>query len=718
MAKRIVKFNDKYYDIGTANKSFLKVAIDLKKAGVKNWYFMLEIQDLTLINVNPHQVDPKTEKCTLSKDIIQRVIYECKNNCWYFLREVCRIPEAGSPSGVSYRANRGNIAQAWCLLHGIDSWLCLTRQQGKTISMVAMLNWVFNYGTQNSTFIFINKDGDAAKENLNRLGQQIDILPEYMRFKAALVDDSDEKNPKVVKAVRNATKMVHPVTRNQIIVKSKATSYNTALSIARGLTAPILYFDEPEFTDHIKTIVDNSVSTFNTAAERSKKNHTMYGRIFTCTPGDLDTQPGQQSQKILDKTRKWTEKMYDWSIQKCMEYLKADDSNHIIYIEYDYHQIGKTEEWFVNIANEINDPITVRREILLQRLKGSGNSPYSREDIDAIIDLQQKPLGSFFLQEYFEVFYYEELKKRTPYIIGVDCSTGTLGDNNSISIINPYTCKLAAEFECSFIGETMYEALIKELIMKHLPKGIVCIERNSVGDGIIDHLLYTPIAKNIYFDRNKDLMAETMSDNEDVSISMLKNKAAQKTFYGVYTNGNSRETMFAILSNHVNNKKESFVGQYVTRDLSRLIKKASGKIEAASGFHDDAIMSFLIALYVFYHGNNLPMFGFERGAEEISNRNQGLNIPLKEIPVESLDIGESAKSQLLAQQIKEKNTAIYEDMLRKAVLESQREEMHRQNTSVNINNIYSDTPNYLIENDEDTTGSLPMSFFNELNGIM
>ena len=47
-------------------------------------------------------------------------------------REIARIAESGRPEGIPYKANRGNIAQAWCLLHGIDSWLCLTRQQGKT----------------------------------------------------------------------------------------------------------------------------------------------------------------------------------------------------------------------------------------------------------------------------------------------------------------------------------------------------------------------------------------------------------------------------------------------------------------------------------------------------------------------------------------------------------------------------------------------------------
>ena len=42
-------------------------------------------------------------------------------------------------------------------------------------------------------------------------------------------------------------------------------------------------FDEPEFTNHIKTIVAHSVSTYETAARNAKRNHAMYGRIFTYT---------------------------------------------------------------------------------------------------------------------------------------------------------------------------------------------------------------------------------------------------------------------------------------------------------------------------------------------------------------------------------------------------------------------------------------------------
>lgn len=118
---RVIRIKNKFYDTGTSNKSFLQVAKDLKCLGIKNFYFMLEIIDTSLIGVDPYAEN-------LTRDQVSRIMTECTRNMWYYLREVCRIP---SPGGVPvpYKANRGNIAQSWCMLHGIDSWLCLPRRK-------------------------------------------------------------------------------------------------------------------------------------------------------------------------------------------------------------------------------------------------------------------------------------------------------------------------------------------------------------------------------------------------------------------------------------------------------------------------------------------------------------------------------------------------------------------------------------------------------------
>ena len=96
------------------------------------------------------------------------------------------------------------------------------------------MTWAYKFGTTNSQFIFVNKDGDQAKANLKRLGDQIRVLPEYMRGNAVV-----DENGSLQKGKDNATMISNPINGNSIITKAKATSYESGLSLARGMTAPI-----------------------------------------------------------------------------------------------------------------------------------------------------------------------------------------------------------------------------------------------------------------------------------------------------------------------------------------------------------------------------------------------------------------------------------------------------------------------------------------------
>ena len=707
MKGKVVRIHGTLVDLGTRNKSFLQVAQDLKTLGIKNWYFMLEIYDYSLVSIDPYSVD-SAGRSTLTQDQVTRIMTECFRNPWYYLRELSRIPDPGG-TATQYIANRGNIAQAWCIFHGLDSWLCLPRQQGKTQSALAAQAWMYSFGTSQSQFIFINKSGEDSKTNLRRLRDQISFLPEYLRFESFIDDDG-----KVIKATKNATLIRHPVNSNSIITRSKATSYDMALSLARGLTAPVQHFDEAEFTNFIKTIISNSVSTYETAAARAKANGAMYARIFTCTPGDLDSKAGQEAQEILDKTAKWTEKIYDMTPEMIQEYLNSQgkDCNKILYIEYSYKQIGKTEAWLRDISAKIGDPLVTRREILLQRLHGSSLSPFDQEDIEYIVEIAKRPIDELWILEYYKFDVYKKLNPRTPYIIGVDCSTGTNGDNNAITIINPYTVEPDAEFECSYIGETMFEKLLVELVTVHLPRGVLCIERNSVGDSIIDHLLNSPARDRLYFDKAKDLVEDTAMAASTIE-SMLKRQASIKSYYGVYTSPKSREDMMAILARHVNEYKEKFIAQNVIRDLSRLVRTSSGKIEAGPGFHDDSVMSYLIALYVYYHGNNLPVFGIIKGETEDTEKNKGLK-RADEINPEYVDpkLIESVKQQemLIAKQNE------WEELMRKATIQAQKDTYKLQKSGEIQDSIFEHTPGAVIE-DIDEEGSLDLSIFNDLNGF-
>ena len=423
-----------------------------------------------------------------------------------------------------------------------------------------------------------------------------------------------------------------------------------------------------------------------------------------------------EAQEILDKTAKWTEKLYDMTNDEIQEFFTAQgkDCNKILYIEYSYIQIGKTERWLEEISAKIGDPLVVRREILLQRLHGSSLSPFPQEDIEYIVETQHKPIDELWLMDYYKFDIYKKLERNIPYLVGIDCSTGTGGDYNAITIINPYTLEPDAEFECSYIGETMYEKLIIELV-KVIPKAVIIIERNSVGDGIVDHLLHSPIASRLYYDKSRDLVDETARSNETVE-SMLKKHANQKRFYGVYTGSQSRDDMFAILARHVNEYKEKFITNNIIRDLSRLIRKSNGRVEAGPGFHDDSIMSYLIALYVYYHGNNLSVFGVNKGMKDEDANNKGLKRPDEIDPnLVPQDLINAAK-EMEEKEEATKQLTEWEDMMRNAILQSQKQSFQMHQTG-NINNsIFTNSMDSVVDSYEDE-GSIPMDFFTSINSF-
>ena len=130
----------------------------------------------------------------------------------------------------------------------------------------------------------------------------------------------------------------------------------------------------------------------------------------------------------------------------------------------------------------------------------------------------------------------------------------------------------------------------------------MCIERNSVGDGIVDHLMNSPIAQNLYTDKGADLVEINMNDNQTVE-SMLKKHGSVKKYTGVYTGPKSREDMMAILMRHVAEFKDKFITKNITEDISRLVRTNSGKIEAGPG--SITIISFSLTIIIFQYSQYL-----------------------------------------------------------------------------------------------------------------
>lgn len=581
----------------TRNLSFIQTAKDLRDLGIEDNTFFLALYDKDLILVDPH--DPN-----LSKEIKFKIITECTRNIYYFLRECSRIPDDGG-MGKPYILNRANLAATFCFVHHIDHYLVIPRQKGKTQSTIANVLWAYLFGTSNTEMMFINKRAKDANNNLKRLKMQQDLLPSYMRFKSLIT-----KEGKLRRAKDNTTEIVNPVTHNSIVTKPSANSEEAAEGIGRGCTQTVQYFDETEFTKHIKTIIQAAGPAYNTASSNAKRNNAAHCRIFTSTPGDLSSAPTKDMVSIIKEAAKWTEKMYDWTEDAIQLYIRKSSQNHITYIEYSYTQLGEDEEWFIKAAGTVlNDPIKIKREILLQRINGSNLSPFTLEQLDELIEIKKSPIETIFINTFCRLDVYEPLDKNTTYVVGVDCAAGVSSDNHACTVVHPYTGKPVAEFKISYLSTVDFAKFLHILIQKHIPMGILAIERNNVGIAIIDILRQTSSRSRIYQDDSKG--AFKVDDKFDPH-GFLKAESQERRTSGVWTGGDSRKLMFGILDEIMNESMDQIVTENITEDITNLVVKANQKVEHANGQHDDSLMSFLIARYVMAYSKVLGRYGFRR----------------------------------------------------------------------------------------------------------
>lgn len=343
-----------YYDIGTTNTSFIEVSKQLENNGIKNSKFMLTLYDISLVGVNPY--DPN-----LTSEIKRKIIEECRLNPFYFLREVIKVK---NPDGSiePFKINRGTLAQTWLFLKGIDSWLTIPRENFSTGNALALIVWVYIFGTYNTNIGIMTCKKESGLSDKYKIQSYIETLPKYMTeniwndiiLKKDSIYFDGMKNDIRFKYTGGLVSEVH------------------AENFSRGLRYPIWYFDDVEFIPYLGTVMEYSTSAFYTAREKSKEMDSLYGRIFTGVPGNMDDESANYANKFISKCIPWNEEYYDYSNDK----IKAVFSlygvvSDVVYIKYQWNEIGRDIDWIEKMAKCIPDIGVFRREILLQRFSNS-----------------------------------------------------------------------------------------------------------------------------------------------------------------------------------------------------------------------------------------------------------------------------------------------------------------------------------------------------------
>lgn len=611
-----LKYPDAVIHYETSNKSFLRLAEVYHAMGIENNCFHLSLLDPSLKNVNPH--DPN-----LDIDTKARIVAECKDNLWYYLREVIRIPVPGSLEPIMFEANRCNIAIYWLFLNHVMTLVVILRQTGKTTTLVGLTSYLLNGGATNTFINLLTKNEALKAETLAKVKAVFEELPDYANFSTK-------------KDIFNSDEVKISAFDNKLKGNLSSSSPKLAEKVGRGFTSPINIIDEAAFIENISIAMGAMLMSGNAARTVAAKLGKHYGTILATTAGNTDDRDGRYIYNIAMNATMFTERMYDTNSIPELEELIYRNSNAskleaklpIVNITMSYRQLGYDDEWLrTKLKENISTPENIKRDIFNQWLSGSSSSPIPKAYIETMLEHRvEYPKTEVYAPYNYILRWYiseAEMRYRTQlghhFIIGIDTSDGAGRDDISFvmrDIVNGEIVCIAVFNEINLI--TLADFFVSILVT--YSNTTMIIERKSSAPAMIDYIIQKLVQKGINpFTRlyntifqNKELYPKEYEEiyraklyNEDIFIK-------HKRHIGFITSGagiTSRAELYStVLISMMKYTASMVYDEQLISQISSLIIK-NNRVDHPDGGNDDLVIGALLSYWLILNGKNLAHYG-------------------------------------------------------------------------------------------------------------
>ena len=597
----------------TKNKSALELAAKLRMMGVKNHFFFLALHNPALRDVDPYADN-------LTVDQMAAIAMECRVNPWYYMREVARAPATSGTEADPVTLNRANVCMWWCFFVHITNILIQPRQTGKSFMSdqldVCLMNFVCN-GTQIN---LLTKDDKLRAANIARIKNIYEELPQYLKFRGR--DDANNTEEFSVNKFKNVYKTYVP-----------QPSVKRALNQGRGMTATITKIDEAPFQINISHSLPVALMAMNDARESAKRKNEPYGILMTTTAGKIDDVDGSYIYDMVEKSAPWTELFYDCVNEAdLIETIRRHAPGRVprVYSAFHYKQLGKSDEWALEIIESANiSGQSADRDLFNIWTSGSQSSPLKASTMRFIKEGMREALynhifstGGYIVRWQIpkdELFDYLD---KNEVVLGIDTSDASGRD------------ELACVFTCCRTGKvigvgnynetnliTFAKFLINLLIS--IPKLTLIIERRSSAITIIDYLLLVlpkygidpyrrmfnwivndPLANTDRFDEAKMALARKTED------LFVKNKKA----FGFATSGGGQTSRHELYSTTLIEATDRFGNgiqdTVLCQQIFALVDK-NGRIDHQDGKRDDLVIAYLLTHWFLTKAKNLQFYGID-----------------------------------------------------------------------------------------------------------
>lgn len=681
--------------INTRNQSWVRLAQIYKYMGVQNHHFLLALHHPELEYVDPY--DPKlTPGDPESKKICALIAVECKENPWYFFREILRVTASGSINGAMVNANRLNIAMWWLYFNHITSYNIIGRQMGKSTTMFGLDAYLLGIATQSTDLHLFTKDNNLRNKSIAQIKEMLESLPWYLQLKGK----KDTYNTEKI-AISRLNNVYHTSVAQQ--------SAKSAEGVGRGFTVSNHRVDEFNFITNIDISLPVLLASSTAAVDSARKNGGYFGNIFASTAGYLSSKEGRYGYDMYKSCFRWTEMLLDAENEEdLVNYIKKNSpkGGTMVLCEFSHRQLGYTDEWLQDkIRAAMAEGDKAEAEFLNKWPEGNEASPIDPDILKIMHNsLILDPITTltdygYIIRWYVSRKEVEEKLIHRKLIMGLDTSDAIGSDDIAMCIRDAYTGEVIAT---GIYNETMIQTFATWLaeFLEEYPTITLVIERKSSGTSIIGSLLLLLSKKGIDpfkrifnwavndMDINKEFKADVMSPLSTRSEA-LYTKYVKHFGYATSSSGRtSRDNLYGAAFNmSVKYTCRTVRDKTLYQQLSGLVRR-NNRIDHKSGEKDDLCIGWLISLWFLTNARNLDHYGLspasilvavsssmieEQGGEEAIRKQQEQLKLIKQIETLSEQLkqaNDNYTKEILYNKIKHLSRGLDEDNTEKFHIES------------------------------------------------
>ena len=536
----------------------------------------LRKEDENILNLlqNTNEVDINEER---AKEWVK-----CRDNPLYFILNYVYLPVIGVRQ-LKYTNELLHLKFRRVVRSIFRYHRCImlaSRQLGKSSIAACLMAWGILFFPNNPAVI-LNMRKDAAQGNLKKIRFIIEHLPAWMR-----VPTSSKSDIKTYFELQNGSRIdtFYPSTTHP------------PETLARSMSVPILYIDEAAFIPHIDEIYGSAQPTLSTAREQAELAGHPWFILMTSTPNGIEGDGkffydmytnSIESDDLFVKSE--DDGLEDW-VENYESIMSQPSKNSFIRVKYHWSENpDKDLTWYEQQKKELNfDRRKINQELDLLFVGGS-NCIFDDETLEKFVFINK--INQIDLANQVKLDVYDTINPQDYYLIGVDTASSMKGAFNAIEVFSYRDFNQFAESNVRLgslmkYGETV-DSLFRWLYSLVGPRIILCIENNSIGKAVIEHLLYHVTDFNYMSYIWKDLK------KRDIPGSNIDTSGYE---YGINTNPRTKELMVSLVYDYIRERPDRLKSQDLIAQMSTIQRTNRGTISSTS--YSDMFMSVSFCAYV------------------------------------------------------------------------------------------------------------------------